>query len=171
MEIDLELYRRDARVRIRPEVRLSVIDISPEQPQRTMVFIHGFGGRATQWKYQLHKFSGANRVIGIDLRGHGLSDKPRTGYSMAEIKSDLQSTLDALGVSEPFVLAGHSFGGAVATEFAAANPERVSHLILIACAGEFRLNPLYRLVLRLPVSYLHACFPSPADGWVRRRMS
>ena len=159
MEIDLELFRREIKVSSRPLVRLSVIDISPERPQRTMVFIHGFGGRATQWKYQLHKFSGANRVIGIDLRGHGLSDKPRGSYSMTEIHSDLQSTLDALGVSEPFVLAGHSFGGAVAAEFAAANPERVSHLILIACAGEFRLNPLYRLALRLPVSYLQMLAP------------
>ena len=56
MEIDLELYRHDVRVRVRPEVRLSVIDISPEQPLRTLVFLHGYGGKAVQWKYQLREF-------------------------------------------------------------------------------------------------------------------
>ncbi|MEW5869609.1 MAG: alpha/beta fold hydrolase [Chloroflexota bacterium] len=154
MEVDLELYRREVLVAIKPVVRLSVIDVAPDYPQRTMLFVHGFGGQATQWQYQLRKFSDANRVIAIDLRGHGRSDKPRSGYTMADILEDLVSALDRLGVSEPVVLAGHSFGGAVVAEFAAAYPERVSHLILIATSGEYLLNPLYRFLLRLPVTLL-----------------
>ena len=159
MEIDLELYRHDVKVSSQPPVRLSAIDISPEHPQRTMVFLHGFGGKAIQWRYQLLKFSTANRVIALDLRGHGHSDKPRSSYQMAQILSDLQAALDVSGVNEPFILVGHSFGGAVATEFAAAHPERVSHLVLIASAGDFRLNPLYRFLLRLPASYLSVMAP------------
>jgi hypothetical protein len=50
MEIDLELYRREAHVTIQPPVRLSVIDIAPDFPQRTMIFLHGFGGQAVQWR-------------------------------------------------------------------------------------------------------------------------
>jgi long-chain acyl-CoA synthetase len=159
MEIDLELYRREVKIPSQPPANLSVIDISPEHPQLTMVYVHGFGGRATQWQYQLLKFSTANRVIAMDLRGHGHSSKPRSSYSMSEILGDLEDLLDVLGVNQPFVLAGHSFGGAVATEFAAAHPERVSHLILIASAGDFRLNPLFRFLLRLPVSYLQVAAP------------
>jgi long-chain acyl-CoA synthetase len=159
MAIDLELYRRDIRLPGTPPVHLSLIDISPEHPLRTFVFVHGFGGRAMQWRYQLLKFSGANRVIAMDLRGHGLSDKPRHGYTMADVQNDLQALLDTLGVNHPVVLVGHSFGGAVTTEFAAANPERVSHLVLIASAGEYRLNPLYRMLLRLPVAYLQIAAP------------
>ncbi len=76
MELDLDLYRHEVRVSSNPLVRLSAIDISPDRPQRTIVFIHGFGGQAMQWQYQLNKFAFNNRVIALDLRGHGLSDKP-----------------------------------------------------------------------------------------------
>jgi len=44
MDIDLDLYRHEVRVSTNPLVRLSAIDISPDHPQRTFVFIHGFGG-------------------------------------------------------------------------------------------------------------------------------
>ncbi|MBN2550189.1 MAG: alpha/beta fold hydrolase [Anaerolineales bacterium] len=159
MDIDLELFRQEIRVPVQPPVKLSVLDISPDHPNRTMVFIHGFGGNSTQWVYQLQKFYSANRVIAIDLRGHGHSEKPRQGYSMAHIQADLQGVLDTLGVVDPFVLVGHSFGGAVVTEFAAAHPERVSHLVLIASAGEYRLNPIFRLLLHLPVTILQAVAP------------
>lgn len=159
MEIDLELYRQEVQVSLRPLVRLSVIDICPERPQRTFVFLHGFGGRATQWAYQLKHFSNVNRVIAIDQRGHGRSDKPPGGYTMATLLADLEAVLQALGVNEKIVLVGHSFGGAIACEFALAHPERVERLVLIATAGEYRLNPLYRLLLHLPGSVLRLLHP------------
>ena len=159
MEIDLELYRQEVRISIQPPIRLSLIDIAPDHARQTMVFIHGFAGRAVQWKYQLYKFSTSNRVIAIDLRGHGHSDRPRSGYSMSQIQADLGAALDALGINEKVILLGHSFGGAVVTEFAVANPNRVSHLVLIASSGEFRLNPLYRFALRLPARVLQALTP------------
>jgi len=159
MEIDLELYRQEVRISVQPLVRLSLIDIAPDHARQTMVFIHGFAGRAVQWKYQLYKFSTSNRVIAIDLRGHGHSDKPRCGCSMSQIQADLSSVLDALGINEKVILLGHSFGGAVVTEFALANPHRVSHVILIASAGEYKLNPLYRFLLRLPARFLQTLTP------------
>jgi long-chain acyl-CoA synthetase len=159
MEVDLELYRQDVRVSAQPPVRLSVIDIYPEHARRTLVFLHGFGGQARQWGYQLRDFSISNRVIAIDLRGHGRSDRPVNSYRMEQLVADLEAALDALGVNEKVVLVGHSFGGAIAAEFAAAHPERISHLVLIATAGEFKLNFIYRLLLRLPVPLLRLTAP------------
>jgi long-chain acyl-CoA synthetase len=156
MPADLEFYRREVRIAPQPQLRLSTIDIAPEVAQRTLVFVHGFGGQAVQWKYQCWKFSETCRVIAPDLRGHGRSDKPRDGYMITDLVADLSRTLDSLGVNTPVVLVGHSFGGAIAAEFARAHPQRVSHLILIATAGEFHLNPLYRALLRLPASTLQA---------------
>jgi long-chain acyl-CoA synthetase len=165
MQIDLELYRQEVRVSVRPLVRLSVIDIAPDHPDRTLVFLHGFGGRAAQWTHQLHHFSDRNRVIAIDQRGHGRSDKPESNYHMKTLLNDLTSVLDALGVNQPITLVGHSFGGAVAAEFASAHPERVERLALVATAGEFKLNRMYSSLLRLPATVLRSLAPF-TRGWL-----
>ena len=159
MDIDLDLYRHEVRVSTSPLVRLSAIDISPDHPQRTFVFIHGFGGQAEQWHYQLQTFSIENRVIALDLRGHGLSDKPSRGYDMSQLVQDLETALVLLKVKGKFVLMGHSFGGAIVTEYALKNPERVERLILMATPGEFKLQPMLKLVLSLPVWLLKLIEP------------
>jgi len=159
MALDLALYRRQVRVSDYPDVRLSAIDIYPDHPNKTIVFIHGYGGQGRQWEYQLWQFSNDNRVIAIDLRGHGRSDKPEDKYYMSTIQRDLKNALDVLGVKERVVLVGHSFGGAIATEFTVAHPERVERLILIATAGEFHLNPLYRLLLSFPRRVINTLGP------------
>ena len=150
MDVDLDLYRHEIRVSTNPLVRLSAIDISPDYPQRTFVFLHGFGGQAAQWQYQLQQFSLENRVIALDMRGHGLSDAPPSGYSMDQVIADLETALTLLKVKRKFVLVGHSFGGAWATEYAIKNPDRVERLVLIATAGEFELRPLFRFALNFP---------------------
>src|SRR5512145_501337 len=159
MDIDLDLYRHEVRVATNPLVRLSAIDVSPDHPQRTFVFIHGFGGQAEQWHFQMQKFAVENRVIALDLRGHGLSDKPGKGYDMPQVIQDLETALTLLKVKGKIVLVGHSFGGAVATEYALKNPDRVDKLILIATAGEFKLNAYFRFGLSLPNWFLRAIGP------------
>lgn len=156
MDVDIELYRREVRLSTQPRLRLSAIDIRPDRPARTMVFIHGFGGQAAQWRYQLQRFSDQARCIALDLRGFGQSDRPiDSTYQMAEFVQDIDQALDHLGVTEPFVLAGHSFGGAVVAEYANAHPERVAKLVLIAAAGEYALTPTNELALRLPIALLN----------------
>lgn len=159
MDIDLDLYRHEIRISSDPLVRLSAIDVSPERPQRTIVFIHGFGGKAEQWQYQMQKFAMDNRVIALDLRGHGLSDKPAAGYQMPRLQLDLETVLTQLKVSTPFVLIGHSFGGAIVTDYAINHPGHVEKLILIATAGEFKLNPFFKFGLSLPGSILRMIGP------------
>ncbi|MGQ0602383.1 MAG: alpha/beta fold hydrolase, partial [Anaerolineales bacterium] len=139
-----------------PLLRLSAIDISPDHPARTMVFIHGFGGNARQWKYQLQKFSDDSRCIALDLRGFGMADKPADAqYTMSEFVNDIDRALNVLGVTEPFVLLGHSFGGAIVAEYALAHPERVSKLVLLASAVEYNLHPIHKAALRLPTALLN----------------
>jgi pimeloyl-ACP methyl ester carboxylesterase len=159
MDIDLDLYRHEVRVSTRPLIRLSALVVSPDYPQRTLVFIHGFGGQAMQWHYQLNQFALKNRVIALDLRGHRLSDKPFNGYDMDTIQRDLEAALELLKVKGRFVLIGHSYGGAVATDYALRHPERSERLVLIATAGEFKLNPLFRLDLNLPNWLLRVVAP------------
>jgi 3-oxoadipate enol-lactonase len=136
-------------------VRLSVIDVGPTEPplpaRGTIVCIHGAGGDSEQWKYQLAYFSRHYRVIAPDLRGHGMSERPRSAYSLEEFLWDFTQMLEQLKVEEPFILLAHSFGGPIAMTFAAAQPQRLSRLALIATAPEMHLSPFVELMLRLPL--------------------
>jgi long-chain acyl-CoA synthetase len=159
MNIDISLYRKDVKVSTGKPFNISVIDIAPDHPQRTIIFIHGFAGMAKQWVNQLQYFSNNNRVTAIDLRGHGRSETPGGSYEMPVILNDLSATFDALGITSKYILVGHSFGGAIVSEYAVAHPERVERLILIATAAEFKLNPFIRLGLKLPDSILRIVTP------------
>ncbi|HLE22774.1 MAG TPA: alpha/beta fold hydrolase, partial [Anaerolineales bacterium] len=93
MQVDIELYRRELRLEDGPRLALSCIDIAPEDPERAMVFLHGFGGSARQWRYQLTHFADRHRVLALDLRGHGLSDQPDGPYDLATLLNDLDGAL------------------------------------------------------------------------------
>jgi pimeloyl-ACP methyl ester carboxylesterase len=79
----IEPWRRAIRVSGAADpVTLSVIDIHPNGPRRTMVFVHGLGGEAANWHHQLSHFASGARLVAPDLRGHGCSERPRDGYSV-----------------------------------------------------------------------------------------
>jgi pimeloyl-ACP methyl ester carboxylesterase len=136
-------------------VRLSVIDVGPTgtiSPARgTIVCIHGAGGQAEQWHSQIAYFSRDYRVIAPDLRGHGQSARPQSAYSLEEFLWDFTQMLEQLNIEERFFLVAHSFGGPVALTFAAAQPQRLGKLVLIATAPEMHLNRFYETLLRLPL--------------------
>ena len=69
------------------------------------------------------------RVTTYDLRGHGASDRPPTGYTSADMAEDLQGLLDALKIA-PALVVGHSFGGVVGLHAAILHPECVAGVIL-----------------------------------------
>lgn len=164
--LDLDLYQRDVVVSESPDVRLRVIDIDPGLTRGTILFVHGFGGRATQWKYQLAEFSSEYRVIAPDLRGHHHSTKPRTRYTVDEFVGDLAHVANVLDVPKPFVLVGHSFGGGLAASYAVRFPDDLERLVLIATASQFPLIWPARLAFRLPVAVLR-----PVSRFVRRALS
>lgn len=70
-------------------------------------------------------------VIMYDLRGHGRSDRPRTGYRLESFVDDLAGLLDALGETRRVHVVGNSFGGTIATAFAAWHPDRVATVTMI----------------------------------------
>jgi long-chain acyl-CoA synthetase len=160
MATDIDLYRRiiklPATMQGRRPVMLNVIDAGPRDALRTIVCIHGFGGRATHWRYQVEYFSDENRVIALDLRGHGLSDAPHSRYTIDELAGDVAQALDILGVKGKFILLAHSFGVAVAVYFMRAHPGRVERLVLIASPVRFKLRWTSRLALRMPEPLIRA---------------
>ena len=95
-----------------------------------LVLIHGLAANVAFWYLAVvPALIGEFRVTAYDLRGHGYSDTPPSGYTSADMAADLDALLDHLGVERAH-LVGHSFGGAIALHHAALHPERVASLML-----------------------------------------
>ncbi|WP_444920542.1 alpha/beta fold hydrolase [Microbulbifer sp. CnH-101-G] len=78
----------------------------------TLLILHGWSQGAALFKYQLSGLSDRYRVIALDMRGHGQSDKPLHGYRIARLAKDLQEMISALA-PQPLYLLGHSAGASV----------------------------------------------------------
>lgn len=110
-------------------LRLHVLEW-PGQGQ-PFVLLHGLASNATTWLQVGSALAvQGHRVLAIDQRGHGRSDKPEAGYDFATISEDLHLALDALDVEAP-VLAGQSWGGNVVLDYAARYPESAHRLIFV----------------------------------------
>jgi pimeloyl-ACP methyl ester carboxylesterase len=95
------------------------------------IFIHGLGANLAFWRFEaLVALGRSYRVTVYDLRGHGYSGMPPTGYSTADMADDLTALCDHLGIVSAH-LVGHSFGGLVALQQAALRPERVRSVTVI----------------------------------------
>ncbi|GAC1430619.1 MAG: hypothetical protein NVSMB54_24320 [Ktedonobacteraceae bacterium] len=166
MALDVEFYRRTLYTKDHaghPLRRISVIDIHPEGATHTMVLVHGYGGNALQWLYQLRFFGQHVRVIALELRGHGLSDDDHAlPYTMDGLVDDLEHVLDTLVVKGPFSLIAHSFGGAVATEYALRHPQNISGLVLVGVPSRFIVRPIITRLMRV--------VPDPFFSYIARKI-
>lgn len=104
----------------------------PGQP--TIVLVHGIATDSlASWYFTVGKplADAGLRVVMYDLRGHGRSDRPPTGYRLEDFVGDLAALLPALGVTEPVYLLGNSFGGTIGYSYAVEYPDRVAGLAVI----------------------------------------
>ena len=96
-----------------------------------MVLIHGLSGNLALWHFTVvPKLRGDYRLLTYDLRGHGRSDMPPTGYTTRDMAEDLRGLLDSLGIEKAH-LVGHSLGADVALHFSLLYPERVNRIVAI----------------------------------------
>ena len=90
-------------------VRLNVLEAGRRQP---LVLIPGWSQTAAQFRRQLEGLSDRYRVIAIDMRGHGDSDKPAHGYRIQRLAQDVRQALVAMDLRDVTIL-GHSMGCSV----------------------------------------------------------
>lgn len=109
-------------------IHLSIRDHAGGDPP--LLALHGLASNARWWDLVAARLAPRHRVIAVDLRGHGLSDKPESGYSFEEVTADLTALVDALGLVR-FAVAGHSWGASVALSVAAGLPEQVVACICV----------------------------------------
>lgn len=105
-----------------------------------VVLIHGFGGQTYQYRHLIPALARDHRVIAVDLKSFGYSERTTRGLSHTDQVAMLRSLLGRLGV-ERATFVGHSMGGAVVQRFAATHPRMIDGLVLAAAAtGDERLG-------------------------------
>ena len=98
----------------------------------TVVFLHGLVmDNLSSWFFTAAPPTSAHaRVLLYDLRGHGRSERPPTGYTLEDHLLDLDAVV-AAEAQGPVVLVGNSFGGLLALAWAARHPDRTAGLVLV----------------------------------------
>ena len=95
-----------------------------------VLLVHGWTCDHTAMAPLFTYFRRSHRVITVDLRGHGESDKPEQEYTMAVFADDLAWMCGELGLEKPIVI-GHSMGGIIAVEVAARFPDLPSVVVTL----------------------------------------
>jgi pimeloyl-ACP methyl ester carboxylesterase len=109
------------------DVRLSVRDHPGTEP--AVVALHGLASNARWWDLVAPRLA-PRRLVAIDQRGHGLSDRPDSGYDFDTVAGDARLAARALGLGS-VIAAGHSWGASVALWWAAVDPDGVRAVVCI----------------------------------------
>jgi pimeloyl-ACP methyl ester carboxylesterase len=129
---------------------------APRPSGPPLVFVHGAGGNLMHWPTQLRRLP-EHTIYTLDLPGHGKSVRARSACPVPDRHREtgpsgrsevgaytevVRDFAEALGLS-PFVLGGHSMGGAIAQEFALRYTNRLAGLVLIGTGARLRVAPQF----------------------------
>lgn len=105
-------------------------------PLPPLLLVHGLGQSGWIWAPLARRLRGVTRVLAPDLRGHGLSEAPRSGYDLESLAYDLLTILVANGFGPdgggpPAAVVGHGFGAMVAVAMTRVQPAAVAGVALL----------------------------------------
>ncbi len=98
---------------------------------RTLVFLHYFGGSLHSWTEVINDFSGSFHCLAIDLPGFGDSDAPTDEPSVRDQSEAVLSVIRENSLTY-YTLIGHSMGGKIALDVASLQPEGLQSVVLVA---------------------------------------
>jgi pimeloyl-ACP methyl ester carboxylesterase len=131
--------------------RIHLIERGDHGPR--LLLLHGYASNALTWQALMNRLDTRFQLAAVDMPGFGWSTRyptrPLTGDAYAE---RLVGILDALGWPNANVV-GQSWGGGLAQRLAAANPERVDRLVLVATVDPSRMLWLGTAGLRLGIRF------------------
>ena len=110
-----------------------------------VVLLHGITGHARVWDHLAERLVPGRRVLALDQRGHGDSDPaPDDDYRVATMADDVAAFAGSLELHR-FALLGHSMGGRIAIQYAAAHAGRLERLIIVDIGPDIELAGLQRV--------------------------
>ena len=128
---------------------------------KQILCVHGITANCRFWDCLASALAPHHRVIAMDLRGRGLSDKPPTGYSIEHHCKDILALMNDQALERP-VLMGHSLGAFISLVFSAQYPQRVDRLILVDGGGKLSETQMAKVFAGIKPSLdrLGKTFPS-----------
>ena len=112
----------------RQGIKLAYEDQGVGKP--AFLFMHGWACDRSAFAPQAAHFARRHRVVPVDLRGHGESDKPQGPYPILTHGEDLADIIEHLGLGK-VVAVGHSMGGLTVLQLAAAYPDHVAAIVMV----------------------------------------
>lgn len=101
----------------------------PHPGKPAVVLLHGIGSRGQSWWPVIDALLEHFHLYQVDLRGHGDSGKPASGYTLDAFVGDLEATLQSLELDQPRIV-GHSLGAVIALLWASEHPSAAAALVL-----------------------------------------
>jgi pimeloyl-ACP methyl ester carboxylesterase len=135
---------------------------------RPILCIHGITANCRCWDVLADALASVYRMLAMDLRGRGGSDKPPQGYSLDYHMRDINCLLDDLGIDRTVIM-GHSLGAFIGLAFAAEYSERVDRLILVDGGGDLSQEQMEKVFIGIKpaLDRLGQVFPS-AEAYLEK---
>ncbi|OHC21251.1 MAG: 3-oxoadipate enol-lactonase [Pseudomonadales bacterium RIFCSPHIGHO2_02_FULL_60_43] len=102
-----------------------------------VLLVHGLGSSTRDWEYQVPELARHYRVIALDVRGHGRSDKPRERYSIKGFAEDVAALIEHLQLAQVH-LVGISMGGMIGFQLGVDRPELLKSLCIVNSGPEVK---------------------------------
>jgi non-heme chloroperoxidase len=131
---------RFADTRLASGVRLRYAEQGDPSGQ-PIIMLHGLTDSWFSFSRILPDMPASYHIYALDLRGHGGSDRPALGYTMADFAADVISFMDTMELPRA-TLVGHSMGSLIAQQVALAAPRRVARLALLGAAANAHISDL-----------------------------
>ncbi|MFV1951035.1 MAG: alpha/beta fold hydrolase [Nitrospinota bacterium] len=110
---------------------------------RPILFLHGWSMSSSVWRYQKEDLSREFKVITLDLRGHGQSDKPGQEYNFDIFADDLNHVINTLALSD-LTIVGWSMASFILVRFFLRYPGQISALVFVGGTPKFVADKAYR---------------------------
>jgi pimeloyl-ACP methyl ester carboxylesterase len=143
-------------------VKLAFEDRGAGKP--AFIFVHGTACNRSFFAPQAEHFARRHRVVSVDLRGHGESDKPPGPYPIAAYADDIAYMIEQLGLGKA-VAVGHSMGGVTVLQLAATHPDCVAAIVMVDSTLVY--SPDRRAAVEAVAAGIEAGDHEPRTQWVK----